>query len=235
MAEEVNIAEPEVKSGPTKPAEEAPNKETTTAPDEGGERPEWLPEKFKTPEELAKAYGELESKQGTPPPEALPSILSRETMKGFAEEVYKEGKLSEKSYKELEAKGISKDLADDYVTGWKAKQEVETSKLQKLAGGKAAYDEMVKWAGENLSDKDITAFNTALSGDMAELAITALKARYVEANGTPPKLVSGNKGGGQSVFESQEQVTAAMRDPRYRTDEAYQKQVQAKLLRSTLS
>ncbi len=34
------------------------------APPEQSERPEWLPEKYKTPEDLAKAYGELETKLG---------------------------------------------------------------------------------------------------------------------------------------------------------------------------
>ena len=31
---------------------------------EADTRPEWLPEKFKSPDELAKAYAELERKQG---------------------------------------------------------------------------------------------------------------------------------------------------------------------------
>ena len=30
------------------------------------DRPEWLPEKFSSPEDMAKAYGELESKLGNP-------------------------------------------------------------------------------------------------------------------------------------------------------------------------
>ena len=34
--------------------------------DESTERPEWLPEKFNTPEDMAKAYGELENKLGQP-------------------------------------------------------------------------------------------------------------------------------------------------------------------------
>ena len=33
----------------------------------GAERPEWLPEKFQSPEDMAKAYGELESKMGEEP------------------------------------------------------------------------------------------------------------------------------------------------------------------------
>lgn len=36
----------------------------TNADNEGNQRPEWLPEKFQTPDELARAYAELESKLG---------------------------------------------------------------------------------------------------------------------------------------------------------------------------
>ena len=34
---------------------------TSETPETNESRPEWLPEKFKSPEELAKAYGELET------------------------------------------------------------------------------------------------------------------------------------------------------------------------------
>ena len=43
-------------------------------------RPEWLPEKFKNAEELAKAYSELEKKQ-SPEPVAEPQPSSEQTMK----------------------------------------------------------------------------------------------------------------------------------------------------------
>lgn len=49
------------------PTEESTNAETSVEaqePTEAQERPEWLPEKYKSPEDLAKAYKELESKLG---------------------------------------------------------------------------------------------------------------------------------------------------------------------------
>ena len=40
----------------------APSNEPAAAP--SGDRPSWLPEKFKSAEDMAKAYSELEKKQG---------------------------------------------------------------------------------------------------------------------------------------------------------------------------
>ena len=50
MSETITITEAE--TGPEAPQEEAQDNQS--------ERPEWLPEKFKTPEDLAKSYSELE-------------------------------------------------------------------------------------------------------------------------------------------------------------------------------
>lgn len=41
--------------------------EQQTKTEAGTDRPEWLPEKFKTPEDFAKSYGELEKKLGSVP------------------------------------------------------------------------------------------------------------------------------------------------------------------------
>ena len=47
--------------------------ENTTQSSEQPVRPNWLPEKFKSAEELAKAYGELEKKMSAPQQEEQPS------------------------------------------------------------------------------------------------------------------------------------------------------------------
>ena len=55
------------------PSEIEPEKETNTEseelPQEQSDRPEWLPEKFKSPEDMSKAYSELEKKLGQSPEE----------------------------------------------------------------------------------------------------------------------------------------------------------------------
>lgn len=49
------------------------------------ERPEWLPEKFKTPEDLAKSYTELQSKLGSKDEDIRASILEEIQNEAFAD------------------------------------------------------------------------------------------------------------------------------------------------------
>ena len=50
-----------------------------------GDRPEWLPEKYKTPEDLAKGYKELESKIGTKEEDLRSKIIQELEEKAFSE------------------------------------------------------------------------------------------------------------------------------------------------------
>lgn len=50
-----------------------------------GERPEWLPEKYKSPEDLAKAYKALESKIGAKDEELRKSIMDELQQEAYAE------------------------------------------------------------------------------------------------------------------------------------------------------
>ena len=75
---------------------EAPSEEMSDSQETVSERPEWLPEKFESPEALAHAYGELESKLGTQPsnesaPESTDAIteatgMSAESLAGYTQE-----------------------------------------------------------------------------------------------------------------------------------------------------
>jgi hypothetical protein len=51
------------------------NNQITDAVTQVGDRPAWLPEKFKSPEDLAKSYGELESWRGKKEEELTASLL----------------------------------------------------------------------------------------------------------------------------------------------------------------
>ena len=61
---EINEKAPnEIEPTEEKPQEQA-QVETEELPQEQSDRPEWLPEKFKDPADMAKAYSELEKKLG---------------------------------------------------------------------------------------------------------------------------------------------------------------------------
>jgi hypothetical protein len=63
------------------PAEE--QRDFVVAEDTQPERPEWLPEKYKTPEDLAKAYKELESKIGSKEEDIRAKILEEINAEAF--------------------------------------------------------------------------------------------------------------------------------------------------------
>jgi len=162
------------------------------------DRPAWLPEKFKSPEDLAKAYSELERKQGTAgreeapppaaedtppaatdtPPEKVPGDQKVEAdlaAKGIdydalATEVQTAGALSEASYAKLEAAGIPKALVDDYIGSKRAEGERIVADLYAEVGGEEQAKAMLAWAATGYSKEQIAAFNKAsATGSMAEL------------------------------------------------------------------
>ena len=181
---------------------ETQEEQTIEVPQEYADaRPEWLPEKFNSPEDLAKGYSELEkqftqSRQAEA--EANQAESSQEVPSGQAEakeavenagldfeamqaEFAESGELSENTYKDLEAKGIPKEMVDAYVDGQMAKADAYSNELYGYAGGEEAYQEMSAWASENLSDSEIDAFNDAITSgneSQARLAIDGMASRY---------------------------------------------------------
>ncbi len=106
-------------------------------------------------------------------------------------------------------------------------------------GGEKNFTEMAEWAAENASPADLAAYNkAATSGDAAtvKLAVEALYGRYTEATGSAPKLLGAGETTptGGSTFGSWHEVQTAMSDPRYGPDDAYTRNLIAKLDRSKL-
>ena len=205
-------------------------------------RPEWLPEKFKTVEDLAKAYSELEKKQSAPPadpntppadPNTPPEVPGVDTQK-FFNEFAQNGSLSDASYAELAKVGLDKAVVDQYIQGQQALIEARTQAGYQAVGGEAQFKQMTEWAKSNLSPAEIQAFNSQVNGtkEVALLAIQGLNARYTAAVGNPPSgLLGGNAPANapNGGYQSRAQVVQAMSDPRYETDTAYRNSVLQKL------
>jgi hypothetical protein len=220
--------------------------EAPVTPPPAVERPAWLPEKFKSPEDLAKAYGELEKKQGSGVKPAVEPVaqqqqqqqdVSQTDFSNYTKELSEKGNLSDESYKALEAKGYPKAIVDDYIAGQQARQAATESKILESIGGREQFDKLAEWAGSNLNDGEKAAYEKAIdSGDPAtiQLAVQGLHAKFLDANGRPPKLIGGGSASTSDVYENWNQVTAAMNDPRYRTDAAYRGKVEQKIGRSNL-
>ena len=203
-------------------------------------RPEWLPEKFANVEEMAKAYGELESRMGGNE-ETTEEVTSEPNTQEDAialasEEFSDKGELSEDTYKSLEKIGLSKMVVDTYIAGQQAIVNHQQMEITSEIGGMQEYSKLSNWAAENLSDSDLEAYNlTVESGtvDQAKFAIRSLYRQFQEAGA--PNIAQGSVNGtGIPPFQSRAQVTVAMRDSRYETAPAYRDEVLKRLERSNV-
>lgn len=251
MVEKVEIQTPE-----TTP--EQPSEDKTF---ENESRPEWLPEKFKSPEDMAKAYGELEGKLGKSETEKETEPTKEETnkdntdlsidkaekavenaglnMSSLQDEYNEGGQLKDSSYEALQKAGIPKDYVDAFIKGQEAIATQTSNTLKQEVGGTDAYNNMMNWASDNLNEAEINSFNKTVNGkdiEATRLAIQGLNARYKNNVGDDPSLQSANKSSSTNApgYRSWAEVTAAMNDERYGSDDAYRADVQNKLNNSRL-
>ena len=216
--------------------------------------------KYKSAEELEKAYKELEAKlgdkpeQAEPEPEPEPTTLSdnASVITSASDEYYaNDGKLSPETLQKFQGMS-SQDLVNAYLEvtkspDWQAQppaeiadiSDAQINQVKNAAGGDAAYQNMVQWAGANLDAKSIEAFDQIIntgSLDAINFAVKGLKSQYDAANGIEGTMVQGkaapNRG---DVFRSQAELVAAMSDRRYDNDPAYRQDIIEKLDRSDLS
>lgn len=221
-------------------------------------RPEGLPEKFNSVDDLAKSYSELEKKLGEQSQETKTEEVKTEQpksnnkleiaekavadagldMSSLQQEYAEKGELDAKSYEALEKAGITKQYVDNYIAGQEALANQQANEIKSTVGGEEIYQEMVDWASKNMTEGEKQAYNKAVnSGDMdtVKLAVNALKSQFERANGVEPKLVEGKaQPTSEEGFQSWAQVTEAMADPRYAKDIAYQDEVKTKLANSNL-
>ena len=224
--------------------------------EETTERPEWLPEKFKSAEDMAQAYAELEKRMGqgtkeveeTEQPEEQQEETNdnKEEASDYNEAVVEaskeffenDGKLSEDTYKKLEGIGLPRDLVDSYAAGQQALLQSEEAQIKGVAGDN--YDAMAEWANEHLPQEEIDAFDEAVTSgtvSQAKLAVQGLYARYQNATGaTQPKLVQGAVSGSSTMpFKSMQELARAQSDPRYRSgDKAYHQEIDRRLAVSNI-
>ena len=231
VSTEVKSNEPQIMSG------SVPAIPQVAQPD--AVRPAWLPEKFKSAEDFAKSYQELESRftKESQQPDPLEKAvatgqLSLQDVAPMSKEFADTGEISEASYKLLAKKGVPRELVDAYVEGQKSLADNQVSTIYSSVGGQDQYKAMTTWASENLAQDEVAAFDQLIeSGNQASIlmAVRGLHARYTAADGTPRLLQGNASNAGTSAFRSLAELTAAMKDPKYKSDPAYRKDVEEKL------
>ena len=218
--------------------------EAPVAEDNQTERPEWLPEKFNSPEDLAKSYSELEKRlsgsndePNADPVEAVESTNESPDFDKFSQEFSSSGELGEESYTELESMGYPKEMVDTYIKGMQSAQTADADAVMEVAGGKEGYADLTDWAKESLDTKELELYNQMVgtSTDNAKMAVEWLQSKREAMDGSEPQLLSGkSSGASKDEFRSTAEVVAAMKDQRYGKDTAYTKDVEEKLGRSSV-
>lgn len=221
--------------------------EAPVAEDNQSERPEWLPEKFNSPEDLAKSYAELEKKMSAPKddaPEDPPTEqVEPEQSTGepqfdkFAEEFASSGELSNDSFDELAKMGYPREMVETYIKGMQSAQTADANAVMDVAGGTEGYKELTDWALNNMPENELQLYNQMVETgtDNAKMAVEWLMSKREAAEGVEPNLVSGkSQAPAKDEFRSTAEVVAAMKDARYGKDPAYTKDVEDKLSRSSV-
>ena len=223
--------------------QEEPQEEEEQQEEEPQDRPEWLPEKFQSAEELAKAYSNLEKqfhsknteveKEQVDVEQTTVQTRVGDALNSASSEYAELGDITEASYAALEKNGISRELVKTYVDGYKASQAANTNAIMDEVGGKDNYAAMTEWAAGSLTDSELATFNRVVDSndsDTAKMAIKGLYSRFLSDGGSPVKVMQGQvTGSGITPFNSNAQMVEAMKDPRYSKDPAYRSQVEKRI------
>jgi hypothetical protein len=142
---------------------------------------------------------------------------------------------SEETATKLTEAGIPPEVQAVYLAGLEALATQNVAAIHGFVGGEKAYTDMAAWAAEKLNDAELDAFNNSLDNpDLRENAVRGLYARYAAARPSEGRFVApaGAAVSDGDAFKSRDELTAAMKDPRYATDARYRGEVEAKLARS---
>jgi len=218
--------------------------------------------KYKSAQELEKAYIELQAKLGEgkedtetttakEEPEEKPTLSEGATLITSASEEYfaNDNKLSDETLAKFSAMS-SQDLIKAYMEVQSSPEfqqqqaapaeisEAQVNQIKNAAGGEAAYSNIINWAKTNVPAEQISAFDDVVNTGNVQainLAVAGLKAQYDNANGVEGRMVTGKAPTNSGdVFRSQQELVAAMNDVRYDRDPAYRQDVIDKLDRSDL-
>lgn len=217
---------------------------------QGQEEQQLLAGKFKDTQALEQAYVELQKKLGNQSSEETGETSSQEeSSTSLLDDLWEQAKADDYNEDTLSqlAKADPNDIAKMYLD-YRSKAEADkpqvamtaeyADSLKSSVGGEQQYNEMLGWAGQNLTDKEIEAYDSVMeNGDpsAAYWAVQALSLRYKDANGVEGNLVQGKPPGAGDTFRSQAELVQAMSDPRYDKDPAYRRDLMRRLENSDVS
>ena len=173
--------------------------------------------KFRSAEELEKAYLELQQKLGSRKDE-------ENEEQGTEQEEPTSEQANEQEEPQQEQPREEQQPPQQPVLG-----EADATKILEEAGGKETYEAAINWAKEGFTVEEQEAYNQILqTGDpkMIRLAVKGIVSRFKSEGDFQGKMVTGKKAAPTAKpFRSREELADAIRSPRYNTDPAYRNDV----------
>jgi hypothetical protein len=218
--------------------------------------------KFKSAEDLEKAYLELQKKLGTkeeddstsddsapdstPEEEEVQSPVSKRVdfLKEASDEYYSnDNELKPETIQKLKEMP-SEELIEAYLELQKNNPVAKAQPLSDDAaktivasvGGQDAYNDTLAWAADNLKPEEVAAYDNVVNSgnkDAIFFAVQALNQRYKDSVGFEGQQISGRAPKSTvKGFRSNAELANAISDPRYRNDPAYRYDIEQKLAAS---
>lgn len=216
--------------------------------EDGTPKEELIAGKFKSQEDLLKAYQELEKKlseqkQPDTPKQEITADNAATTVEGFNqfyEEFNTTGSLSDASYEKLAKQGITKADVDIYIRGQQALATTFSNSVIEAAGGETAYNELIQWASTNVDKATIEEYNKAvqtLDTNKAKelIEFVAFKKSKQQPQEVKPNRLEGvasEDGGGIKPFSDKNEWYKATANRLYGKDVKYTSMVDRRYLAS---
>ena len=215
------------------PSEPAPAEDQVNTPENPDARPEWLPEKFNTPEDLVKAYNEMGAKirEKNEPPESY-------DLKVGDEENPEQVDLTENDVAAFKEAGLTNDQAQKITQYFydsvmpdiiEARADLEKDRLaQEWNVGKDSSEfsqqlaQVKAWAQQNMPESVVTELSRTAKG------VSTLN--QLMEQGAASQRVAGDNA---SSRPTKQQLTEMMQDPRYiNGDDDYREYVRQQFVRA---
>jgi hypothetical protein len=203
-------------------------------------KPPTQPEATPPPEEKPKETLEQDFQKQQGAEQEVKNALSKSGIDfdALAAEYDKDGALSAESLTALEKAGYPKPMVDAYLAGLDALADRYVQEVKNLAGGEENYARLIQFIGSQPQNV-IDGFNAAIqTGNIAQiqLALAGIQAQMTAAYGTSnPSVMAGAQGAGTPTgYQTTDEMTKDMSDPRYQTDPAFTQEVYRKIQYSSL-
>lgn len=135
--------------------------------------------------------------------------------------------------------GATPEMIMTYMAGLQAIESKSMESAASTVGGVDSLNEILAWAGENLSAEERTAANEALAGPMSTYTLRGLQAQYeaaksqtrgsTEPSSIPNRVASASAAEGIKPYANPAEMNVDMRNPAYRSDPDFQQLVQQRL------